>query len=1127
MPLSAATDVQWVDYTFTAKILDPYEGQSYCSDGIVDTTIRIWINPQPRVSVTITEDTLCNNGFINTFTISHPNTVTGIWAYDLEIDLPAGVTQTLAEGSDILDMNPEDILTNHTDTFKMVEYRFIPKIISPSTTIDYCLNGVADTIRVWINPTPRVNITIMDTIGWDRICNDSHIRILLETPSVLTSGEVTFDFVSVANDSISGNSETGSDLIDGAMIDDHLTNTDNVVDTVWYTFTPRALDLPCAYDGPEVVFELKVNPDPLQSLVKTADNSCYGYSDGAIDLTTATGTGPYDIFWYDGPEGFEPTHDEDLFNLVSGRYYVSVIDAHGCYKNDDEVINEPSEISVAVNATRKVPEYNYHVSCPGASDGELQFRFSYVQNPPFSYYVYNSANDTILSDTLNQSFLPNTPVSGLCADVYYVAIIDSMGCHNVGTDTLFNPPPIEMEFVKKQYSGYDVSCRGWSDGEITDVIITGGYDVYEDYFWYTFDGSALTQPHELLQDSLGAGTYYLQVTGKFGCIALDSVILEDAPGIELTDTLVTRYSGGYEISCAGASDGKIVPHFEGGTGDYVFEWNGPNGFYSTEDSIYDVPAGQYDLRVTDMNNCYLDYTFFLDEPLPLSVDANTSSSPDGNYHISCYEGDDGWIELTVTGGDGNYVYEWQGMEGVNQPRVENLSAGAYHVIITDGNGCQIEANYELTEPSSLEADIVATGITCDSPDQDNGSADLTVTGGSGEGTYTFQWTGPGGFSATTEDISNLVEGWYTVVITDANNCQIIAETFIEPPAPLIFHTTVSDYLGRQISCNGESDGYIQIEMESGTPPYVFSWSGPDGFSSADPNIDNLVAGEYHLIITDDKNCVGDTVITMEEPEPLIITFNHSQSFDGNHHLNCYGDSSGFINAFVRGGTGEYSYLWGNGHTGLERNNLGAGIYTLTVTDENGCMKESADTLIQPPELVVLVDTVKSLCPDYPDGSITLYVSGGVEPYTYEWSNNVFTPENKNLKSGTYEYLVIDFNGCEMRDVVELESQRPYCLQIPTAFSPGSSFGINDTWEIGISDGAGHYVSGGSLYELYPDAIVEVYDRWGRLVFRSERGYPVPWDGTYRGTPLPMDSYHYVINLHNGTPAITGNVTIIK
>ncbi|MGC9472210.1 MAG: gliding motility-associated C-terminal domain-containing protein, partial [Bacteroidales bacterium] len=1114
---------------FTAKILGPRGDLGYCTDGVVDTTIRIWINPQPKIEVTVAEDTLCNNGFINTFTIFTPNTVIGTWAYDLEIDLPAGVTNTLNEDSDILDTNPEDVLTNHTDTFKMVEYTFIPKIISPSASIDYCLDGVADTIRVWINPTPKVNITIMDTIAWDRICNESNIRILLETPTVLTSGEVTFDFVSVANDSISGNTETGSGLTDGALIDDHLTNTDNVVDTVWYTFTPRALDLPCAFDGPDVVFELKVNPDPIQSLVKTADNSCYGFSDGAIDLTTATGSGPYDILWYDGPENFQPTSEEDLYDLVAGKYSVRVFDTHGCADTSSRTINQPAQISIFAVAVPKDPdpEKFYHISCTGGNDGILQFRFPDIQNPPFSYYIYNTSNDTIRSDTLNLTSLGWQYIYNLSADTYYVDVVDSMGCQNIYPVALNDPPPIEMEFVKKQYSGYDVSCRGWSDGEITDVIITGGYEVYEDYFWYTYDGSALTQPHELLQDSLSAGTYYLQVTGKFGCIAVDSITLEDPPGIELTDTVITRYSGGYEISCAGASDGKIIPHFEGGTGDYLFEWNGPNGFYSTKDSIYDVPAGQYDLRVTDLNNCYLDFTFFLDEPLPLSIDADTSSSPDGNYHISCYEGNDGWIDLTVTGGDGNYVYEWQGMEGVNQPRVENLTAGTYHVVVIDGNGCRIEADYELTEPPPLEAEIVATGITCDSPGQDNGSADLTVSGGSGEGTYTFQWTGPGGFSATTEDISNLIEGEYTVTITDANNCQIIAETSIEPPAPLIFHATVSDYLGRQISCNGEDDGYIQIEMESGTPPYVFSWSGPEGFTSADQNIDQLIAGAYHLIITDAKNCVGDTVITMEEPDPLVITFDHSRSIDGNHHLNCYGDSTGFINAIVTGGTGEYNYLWGNGHTEPDRNNLGAGIYILTVTDENGCVEENADTLIQPPELVVMVDTVKSLCPDYPDGSITLYVSGGVEPYAYEWSNNVFTPENENLRSGTYEYLVIDFNGCEVKDVVDLEPQRPYCLQIPTAFSPGSSFGINDTWEIGISDGSGHYVSGGSLYELYPDAIVEVYDRWGRLVFRSERGYPVPWDGTYRGTPLPMDSYHYVINLHNGTPAITGNVTIVK
>jgi gliding motility-associated-like protein len=115
--------------------------------------------------------------------------------------------------------------------------------------------------------------------------------------------------------------------------------------------------------------------------------------------------------------------------------------------------------------------------------------------------------------------------------------------------------------------------------------------------------------------------------------------------------------------------------------------------------------------------------------------------------------------------------------------------------------------------------------------------------------------------------------------------------------------------------------------------------------------------------------------------------------------------------------------------------------------------------------------------------------------------------------GEYSVIVSDANLCSVGDTVRVKSDKPQCLEIPTAFSPNGD-GINDTWEIG-------------RIELYPDIVVEIYNRWGELLFRSSRGYSEPWDGKIHGKDLPMDSYHYVINLHKGGKPITGNVTIIR
>lgn len=171
--------------------------------------------------------------------------------------------------------------------------------------------------------------------------------------------------------------------------------------------------------------------------------------------------------------------------------------------------------------------------------------------------------------------------------------------------------------------------------------------------------------------------------------------------------------------------------------------------------------------------------------------------------------------------------------------------------------------------------------------------------------------------------------------------------------------------------------------------------------------------------------------------------------------------------------------------------------------------------MQPENLTVTATLVPAYCADLPSGEITLNVLGGVVSgsYTFEWSTLATTSYITDLKADEYSVLILDDNLCELRDTFNLPSDRGICIEIPTGFSPNGD-NINDTWRIG-------------LIELYPDAIVEIFNRWGTLIFRSKRGYPDPWDGSYNGRTLPMDSYHFVIDLKKGYEPVTGNVTIVR
>jgi gliding motility-associated-like protein len=155
------------------------------------------------------------------------------------------------------------------------------------------------------------------------------------------------------------------------------------------------------------------------------------------------------------------------------------------------------------------------------------------------------------------------------------------------------------------------------------------------------------------------------------------------------------------------------------------------------------------------------------------------------------------------------------------------------------------------------------------------------------------------------------------------------------------------------------------------------------------------------------------------------------------------------------------------------------------------------------------------CPDKSDGEIILTVNGGVPgtDYKYNWSDNSTGNNITNISEGFYRVTVTDLNRCSVKDSIQVISANPTCLVIPNAISPNMDL-INDVWNI-------------RHIEQYPNVVVTIYNNWGEVVWKSERGYPRPWDGRSNGMALPIDSYFYLIDLHNGSKPIGGSVTIIK
>ena len=245
---------------------------------------------------------------------------------------------------------------------------------------------------------------------------------------------------------------------------------------------------------------------------------------------------------------------------------------------------------------------------------------------------------------------------------------------------------------------------------------------------------------------------------------------------------------------------------------------------------------------------------------------------------------------------------------------------------------------DLTSSSGFTFMNMTQDVTC--PGYQDGSIDVTVSGVSGVPIYS--WTGPNGFTASTEDISGLEPGQYDLIVTDQDGCTS-AETFI---VGLNSYTTSENIT--DISCNGFADGSIDLTVSGGLPPFTFLWS--NGSTSED--ITNLSAGSYSVTITDASGC-GSTIngLIVDEPTSLLNQGFVSSDYNG-EHISCFGAFDGQITADVSGGVSPYEYsISGSSYT---YNNvfslLTEGTYNISYRDANGCTSSENIILIAPTQI---------------------------------------------------------------------------------------------------------------------------------------------------------------------------------
>ena len=681
----------------------------------------------------------------------------------------------------------------------------------------------------------------------------------------------------------------------------------------------------------------------------------------------------------------------------------------------------------------------------------------------FQYYI-NRVNSS--TPYFQGPILSDSVFTGLCPGEYEVQVFDGNNCMIKDTVEVSDSSLYIDSFVTT-----NISCFDSSDATI-EVLAHGGVHPYY-YEWTDSNGVVLSDTIAVI-DSLLEGVYNVTVLDSTGCFAIGSSEINPAP-----DSLILtsrREDSDLDETCLGYTyDGRVGFEVRGGTGPYTFNWidtNGTSGSYvsygvycdtctsyqfdgANIDSIYmldSLTTGIYDVTLTDLSGC-ISFTWMPIDSVrinaanrnnPLSIDSimgwqDTLCYGAISADIIFYMNDSSMWPLLFELDSGNATL-------VSHDSIfSSLSANEYDILITDSFGCFIEDKITIVEHSEIIIDLTANSVSCFG--FDDGSVLLQVSQVPPTGlptpAYSYAWS----TGATTQNLNNLLEGTYTVTVTDTNFSTTVTDTnyctatnhiYVGEPDPLQpTITTMQDAL-----CNGSADASGSISLDTtGTPPYSYSWTDASGSvvsTALDSLIFDVIAGTYLCAITDANGCEDTIILTLNEPTVVVL-----ESVDTTQNL-CNGDANGEIIVIASGGTPGYSdyTIKGSNLFLTQQSNIFSNLmedetgYYFWVFDANNCSSDTIGSIkIGDPDDIELIPVLTDLtCFESQDGVIDLTFVGGIAPYTYELyfngvsdnSGTVYTDGeiliNDLLLEGTYYFKVSDYNNC--KDSIDLAISQP-------------------------------------------------------------------------------------------------------
>lgn len=620
--------------------------------------------------------------------------------------------------------------------------------------------------------------------------------------------------------------------------------------------------------------------------------------------------------------------------------------------------------------------------------------------------------------------------------------------------------------VSASASKTDATCAG--NNGTASATASGGTGAYT----YVWSNGATTAAIS----GLAAGNYSVTVRDGNNCSATASVTVSSTGGPAISE------NSHVNVTCNGNANGAIGITVSGGSAPYTFLWS--NG--ATTEDITGLNGNTYSVTVTDALNCVSIFNTTITEPAALVVSGVVTDAGCGVPS--------GAIDQTVTGGTTPYIFNWS--SGNVSEDLNGIPASNYSVTVTDNNGCSQTASYTVNAPGSFSISLVPDSASC------QGVADGGITSiiSGGASPFSYNWSN----GTSNANLTGVAAGTYTVTVTDDNICTVSASATVVAPTEMSFTASIT-----RVLCEGGNEGGIKLNPFGGTPPYSAIWNnGATGLSLTD-----LAPGIYTATVTDANGCVEDTAISLEAASEYALEIAVTNA-------SCDGAATGSVEAtIINGTTPPFTYAWSTGDSTATVTNIAPGVYSVIVSDSFNCLRYDTATVAAGNGLTILATVTDASCPDTKDGSIATTVSGGTAPYSYIWNTQATTPSLINTAAGVYSLTVTDVNNCTGSDTIVVHVDSSGIAECDTliiydVFSPNGD-GTNDTWVI---DGL----------ENYPDNELQIFNRWGNVVFEA-RPYVNDWNGvSKKGEALPTATYYYILKLHDaGETVHSGTVTMVR